>query len=482
MPTTIPYDPSLVLGNIVHPDRLQNLLEISAAEAPVDAAEETLNSYIAMKRSLDMTIQEMVNMKIDASDLMQETEKVGKQVQQAAVNFANTKLAAEQKIQPLKAKVQGVHANVESPVDYNKTQIKKMPLSADSLKMNCQYFAYDKNTQTSGTHSAAVSGFAADEVSWFGDSYGGQVSSSVQAQMNSQHSRHSIAGTLVVSITCTHKEAALLAPFILDVDKGIRVWNSIYPDDMIKTNSITNMAETAMLSATEGEKSFSVLSGATYGSCFIGMVHILNTSQTTSSQVMDTMAESIKAQFKYGGWFAEETGSFGVDSSFSNDAKNLLSTQKISSHCSLVSMGSIPSIKSNQVEMGVQGFTQDDAAKSMKALQEMQNANAGTMDTVNSAAQKARDGKRLVNIQATKVKSVLSGLHQIDKESNKMIDTNSLMDALQDYVNKCIKGNIGVPINYYLKPITKSQLAGMWMTKYYPDQYQKVSGDDSKTS
>ena len=227
-----------------------------------------------------------------------------------------------------------------------------MPLSADSLKMNCQYFAYDKNTQTSGTHSAAVSGFAADEVSWFGDSYGGQVSSSVQAQMNSQHSRHSIAGTLVVSITCTHKEAALLAPFILDVDKGIRVWNSIYPDDMIKTNSITNMAETAMLSATEGEKSFSVLSGATYGSCFIGMVHILNTSQTTSSQVMDTMAESIKAQFKYGGWFAEETGSFGVDSSFSNDAKNLLSTQKISSHCSLVSMGSIPSIKSNQVEMG----------------------------------------------------------------------------------------------------------------------------------
>ena len=118
MPTTIPYDPSLVLGNIVHPDRLQNLLEISAAEAPVDAAEETLNSYIAMKRSLDMTIQEMVNMKIDASDLMQETEKVGKQVQQAAVNFANTKLAAEQKIQSLKAKVQGVHANVESPVDY----------------------------------------------------------------------------------------------------------------------------------------------------------------------------------------------------------------------------------------------------------------------------------------------------------------------------------------------------------------------------
>lgn len=475
MPSTIPYDPSLVLGNIVHPDNLENLTEISAAQAPVDAAEEELNSLIAMKRSLDMTIQELVNMKVDATDLMQESETVGKQVQQAAVKYGQAKLACEQKIQPMKAKISGVHVDAESPIDYARSQIKKMPLSADSLRMNCQYFAYDENEQSSSTHAATVSGFVQDEVSYFGEGYGVAASSSAQSQMNSQHSRHSIAGTLVISITCTHKEAVLLSPFVLDPDKAIRVWNSVYPDNLIDLNNVTALVTEALKPVTPGEKHLSILSGATYGSCFIGMVHVLNTSETTSSQMMSTIAESISGQFKYGGWFAEETGSFGVDSSFSDDAKNLLSTQKISSHCSLICMGSIPSIKSNQVQMGVQGFTDDDAAKNMKALQQMQNANAGTQDTINSAAEKAKDGGKMVNIQTAKVKAVLSGLHQIDKESNKMIDTNSMMTAMEDYVNKCIKGNIGVPINYYIKDLSKSQLAQEWVNKYYPDKLHQQS-------
>jgi hypothetical protein len=36
-----------------------------------------------------------------------------------------------------------------------------------------------------------------------------------------------------------------------------------------------------------------------------------------------------------------------------------------------------------------------------------------------------------------------------------------------------------VPINYYLKPITKAQLAQMWVAKYYPGKYLAISGDDS---
>ena len=43
MPSTIPYDPSLVLGNIVSQAKLDNLVAISAAQAPADAAEDTLH-------------------------------------------------------------------------------------------------------------------------------------------------------------------------------------------------------------------------------------------------------------------------------------------------------------------------------------------------------------------------------------------------------------------------------------------------------
>jgi len=38
---------------------------------------------------------------------------------------------------------------------------------------------------------------------------------------------------------------------------------------------------------------------------------------------------------------------------------------------------------------------------------------------------------------------------------------------------------VGVPVTYYLKPITASQLIQMWVAKYFPGQYVTSSGDDA---
>lgn len=479
MPSTIPYDPSLVLGNIVSQEKLLNLIKISDAQAPADAAEDELNSLISMKRSLDMTVQELINMGIDPANVITESAEVGKQISTAATGYAKAKIESEKAIQPLKAKIRTINESIESPIDYNRTEIKTMPLSADSLKMNVQYFAFDENSQTSMTSAATVSSFVSEEVSYFGDSFSSQVSRGVSAQMNSQHQRHSIAGTLVISVTCTHKNAALLAPFILDVDKAIRVWNKMYPDAMIKTDSIANVAEIAAQASTPNEKSMTLLSGATYGSCFVGMVHVLNTTDTRSSEVMESIAAKMQGQFTVGGWFAKAQGGFGVESSFSNDVKNLLSSQNVTAHCTLITMGSIPSIKSNTITMGVKAFADDDGAKSMAALAKLQNATAAEQDSVDQSASAARTGASMIALQNSKVTAVLSGLTDTDKQQNKIIDTNSMMDALDDYIQKCLAGNIGVPINYYLKPVTRSQLAEMWMAKYYPGKFLAISGDDS---
>jgi hypothetical protein len=80
------------------------------------------------------------------------------------------------------------------------------------------------------------------------------------------------------------------------------------------------------------------------------------------------------------------------------------------------------------------------------------------------------------------VTSVLSGLADIEKTTNQMLDINSLMQAFDDYVTRAgaaKDGTFGVPINYYIKPITRSQLAQMWMSKYYPNKFMAISGDDS---
>ncbi|MGX5817982.1 hypothetical protein ACWKWU_07290 [Chitinophaga lutea] len=482
MPSVIPYDPSLVLGNLVNQAALDNLVAISAIQGPIDAAEDNLNSLIAMKRSIDMTIQELINMSIDTSDLVKESADAGKAIQQAAIDYAKQKLDGATKIQPLQQKISMVHEDVESPIDYNKSQIKTMPLASDSLKMNVQYFSFDENQQDAFTQAATVKSFVSSELDILGDSIKQQASSSVQDQMNSQYQRHSISGTLVISISCTHKDALLLAPFILDVDKAIRVWNKVYPSDLLKINDPASIAKAMAQADTQNEKSLTLLSGATYGSCFIGMVHILNTSTTTSNEAAYSAAENLQTQYKIGGFIENLSGGFGVDSSFSADAKNLLSTQNITSHCSLVTMGSIPSIKSNQVAIGVKQFASFDGASAMQQLAALQNATAGDLDTVDSAAEAARTGKQMTTLKNSTIQGVLTGLADIDDGANKMLDINSMMDAMDDYIQKALAGNLGVPINYYLKPITKSQLAEMWVNKYYPNQYTNVSGDDSTPS
>ena len=58
------------------------------------------------------------------------------------------------------------------------------------------------------------------------------------------------------------------------------------------------------------------------------------------------------------------------------------------------------------------------------------------------------------------------------------------MIALEDYIDKALSGDLGMPVNYYLKPITRSELAEMWVDKYFPNKFLKVNtaeGEDSNT-
>ncbi|ANH67699.1 hypothetical protein [Mitsuaria sp. 7] len=479
MPSTIPYDPTLALGNLVTQDRLDLLAQIAQKQSPADDAEDHLNDLLTLRRSFDMTIQELMDMSVDTADLVKQRAEINKQLSTAAVEYSKAKMQAEQEILPLKRQIKAVGSGPESPVDYNRTEIKSLPLSADSIKMNVQYFAYDRNSQSSQTHAMTLGAFVSEETKELGDSISSSASSAAQSQASSQHQRHEIAGTLVISATCTHKNAQVLAPFYLDVDKAIRVWNVTHPDQFIDTSNMTSLADIAKQAEKDEAKRLTLLSGAVYGSCFIGMVHVLDTTTTESSEAMYSMAAKLQTAFKVGSWIASEKGGFGVESSISNDAKNLLSAQNISSHCTLYAMGSIPSIKSNQVQMSVKGFVDSDGASSMAALAKLQNATASDQDSVDNAANTARTGGQLAAMKNATVTAALSALADIDKSQNNIIDTNSMMVAFEDYVNKALSGGIGVPIMYYTKPITRVQLAQMWVAKYFPGRFLAIAGDDT---
>lgn len=135
MPSSIPYDPSLVLGNLVHPDRIKNLKEMSDIQAEADAAQEHMNALVSAKRSLDMTKNEFRNMGIDEEKISKidgKLKNLDDQIIKAAGEYLDAKLGVEDKLVPYRSKIGEVDYAPESAVDFVRTEIKSMPLSTRS--------------------------------------------------------------------------------------------------------------------------------------------------------------------------------------------------------------------------------------------------------------------------------------------------------------------------------------------------------------
>lgn len=485
MPTPLPYSPSLVLGSIVDPAVMDNLLAISAAQAPIDAAQETLNSFIAMKRSLEMTTQELINMSIEPKDLINKLKEVDVDVDKAATAYAATRIEQELKMQPLRAKMQMVNASIESPVDFFRSQIKSKPLAADSLKMDAQFFSFDENNENNSNTLSNIKSYVSAATSILGNTASFEMSNTAVNQVSKQLQLHKISGTLVITASCTHREARLFMPFYLDVDKAIRVWNRMFPSpqDKIRIDEAV-MGEIAEQEGTADEKAMHIISGCTLGSSFVGMVHVLKTEDTASTQDVETRAKDTQARLSLGSYFAGLKGGIGMDSNFGDDVKALLSTQNINSHVTLVTAGYIPTLKSNEVAIGVKQFANFDPNAMMTDLAKLSDFTAADRKTVQQAATAARTKGEFVQLKTAAISSVMQGLSNLDDGKNKMLDISSMMLAFEDYVKACSGADenvkVGLPINYYTKPITRSQLAQMWVAKYYPNKYLGISGDDTE--
>jgi len=478
MPTSIPFDPSLVLGNIVDPKKIAALEAVDKAQQPVNIAQEKLNSLITSKRSLDMTVQEMIQMQVGADDMEKLTDQVDKtktKMASAAVEYAATTASAQDEIQKAKeASAAIISEEVESPVDWNKSAIKKMDLSSDSMVMDAQYFRYESEQDGTESHSNAIASYVSGQVSSiFGPTYGAKAGHSSKAAALSQSSAHELQGTLVITANCTHKLADMFAPFVLDPEKAIRAWNVYNSGSEIDTTGPG--LETAL--KDEKAKMF-LLSGQTHGSSFVGMVHLLKSEKSSSHQSSSSTSFDLEASFEENCWLASSQGKFGVDGSFASSIKELLSSSNVQAHASVITMGIIPTIKSGEIKTTVSTL-QPNATDVMKQLSAIQGATDDGVNNTASKAAKARTGQSFMELNNSYVSGVVSNLGKIDTANNKVIDTNSLMTAFDDYVQKAIAGDCGVPINFFLKPITAKQLASAYLAKFSPMKYwQLSSGDD----
>ncbi|KAF9773363.1 hypothetical protein IL306_008848 [Fusarium sp. DS 682] len=477
MPTAIPYDPSLTLMSVVTDSALKTVEAIAQAQAPVDAAQDALNSHISSKRSLTMTKTELKNLGVGTEALDAELEKLNAAVDKAAADYAKAKVTAEFQINNLRKEVRSVHQSIESPVDRMRCEVKTMPLAADAMNMDVRYFTYDSNTQNSIAFSAQVGSYVSGAASTvFGSMQPEKISTAASHQVTRQLASSSIEGTLIISVACTHKNASIMAPFVLHVDKAIKVWNQLFPGKNLDPTSRQSMMKVAMNESQDRDK-FSIISGTTFGSCFVGMVHILKSSDPSVSASLEAAASSLQSSMDTGSWFARSGGRTGMNASMAKNIKNILSQQNIKSQVEVFTAGVPLSFQADEVIKAVNKLASFDPKLDMETVFASQNTNSLETFSAKVMAEASHVGSQAPgpnNIQAS-----LDALADIDGKT-KTLDINSLMSALDEYLKKASEGNSGIPVNYYLKDIDQKMLAQLWVAEYFPGQFMAIEYGDTE--
>lgn len=314
-------------------------------------------------------------------------------------------------------------------------------------------------------HATSVASQVSFQVSGFlSPKYASQMAGSAKASTYSQTSMHKIEGTIVITVNCTHKRADMFSPLAIDVDKAVAAWNFLNEDAKIDTEEDPEKNIKDAESST-GSGPLQILSGRTSGSSFVGLVHIVQTENSSSRQTSMAVASSVSNEIENNLFLRKASGKFGLDQSYSNNLKNLFSTSNVQSHCSVICMGCIPTIASNTVTTTVARMAPD-PKEVMSQLAAIQGANDTEVNQMSKDARAAKTGESFMQLNNSYVTSVVSSLGSYDNDNNKVIDMNSLMTALDDFILKANEGTGGVPINFFIKPMTKLDIVKAYNSQY----------------
>jgi hypothetical protein len=77
-------------------------------------------------------------------------------------------------------------------------------------------------------------------------------------------------------------------------------------------------------------------------------------------------------------------------------------------------------------------------------------------------------------MERSKISSVISAVSESDKASNNIIDLNSVMLALDDYIKQVRVADGGVPVNFYVTKLNKNRVLELWFKEYLSECYNSV--------
>mmetsp|Transcript_30061 Transcript_30061/g.45803 ORF Transcript_30061/g.45803 Transcript_30061/m.45803 type:complete len:499 (-) Transcript_30061:154-1650(-) len=476
MANSIPYDPTLVLGNILETERITALQEIAEAQKPSDLANDKFNAMVTQNYKIGMIYNQMISMGIPSEKMLELSEKKNEmktKMSGAAVELAKAIIATEQKTTELKLKFSQtqISKSIESPIDYENCTVNTFNLSFDAIKFDVQYVRNESNKEDTEAGASNETTSVGASLRALATTASTAFTDSVAQTSLSQHSNHKIEGTIVIVASCTHKMAAIIDPFVIDPKKAVKAWNFTYPDDRIDTDP-SKISEAAFSTSVAEEMTapaLNLLSGCTKGSSFVGFLHILQKEETTSSQTSSAGSSAFMASVKTDMFVMSASGSYGTSSNFGEQAKSLMSTSELESHVSIVCEGLIPSIVADDVTTTVNSL-KPAPGEVMSQLGAITSATDGAVnDSMEAHAGSGKAGAQFMKMDSEYLKNTVSNMGEITNKSNRVLNISSMFKAFTDFVTKAAAGEAGIPINFFIKRLTKADIAKEYMIKYYPN-------------
>eukprot|EP00547_Thalassionema_nitzschioides_P015433 CAMPEP_0194239306 /NCGR_PEP_ID=MMETSP0158-20130606/5812_1 /TAXON_ID=33649 /ORGANISM="Thalassionema nitzschioides, Strain L26-B" /LENGTH=368 /DNA_ID=CAMNT_0038973749 /DNA_START=9 /DNA_END=1112 /DNA_ORIENTATION=+ len=367
--------------------------------------------------------------------------------------------------------------SIESPIDWGVSKLVPQPISYDSLVFDVQYFSsLSSQDQSSATSSSKSKTSTKREQSvskranrWlsFSLSTSSDVSNSHTDNMhktsNEQIQESSLHGIIVITAKCTHKNADIFDPCVLDAKKSVAAWNYTYPDDRLGTDP-TSIMEAALSENEEGEKNkkktLRLVSGASRSSSFVGFCNILKTDESKTSSESESAASAVTQQIKEYNFLSSLTGQSSTSNSNSSTVANAFATSTLETSCSLSVIGCIPSIVANDHIQIVKGLDPD-PSKIMNQLSAINEAASGSTQEAsnfNAGAGDAANGAKFMELSSEHLKNSASTLADKAEQKNKVVDLVTMMTAFEDYVEQAKAGECGVPTSYFIKELDKHEI------------------------
>mmetsp|Transcript_22797 Transcript_22797/g.25976 ORF Transcript_22797/g.25976 Transcript_22797/m.25976 type:complete len:189 (+) Transcript_22797:357-923(+) len=160
--SSIPFDPTLNLGQIIPLQKIKDLQAIAQAQKPLEDCLDRMNGLLFTSYKMKMIYGEMQTLGVETDQLklfVDEMNAVKSEISKACMKYGRTALSVFKNVQQIKDSQQQktISFSIESPMDYGKSKIVQFPLAYDALHFDVQYIRNEENKESSYSHASTVS-------------------------------------------------------------------------------------------------------------------------------------------------------------------------------------------------------------------------------------------------------------------------------------------------------------------------------------